>query len=70
MLKLFTTPTCAYCVQVKKYLEAKSVPYTVQEAEGQEYQELASKYGYTVPLVYNGKDGMVGFNIAKLNSLI
>lgn len=55
---------------VQKYLKNKKIPFMTKPAEGVEYSELANKFGFTVPLVFNGKDGMVGFNIAKLNTLI
>lgn len=69
MIHVYTRPSCAYCPMVKKYLDSKGVQYEVHEAEGAEYQALADRYGFTVPLVYNGTDGMVGFNIARLKAL-
>lgn len=72
MITIFTRENCAYCPMVKKYLDIKGVEYEVKEAEGLQYADLSTKYGYTVPLVYNSvkDDGHVGYNIAKLNALI
>lgn len=70
MITIYKRENCAYCPMVCKYLDKKSVEYEVKEADGKEYLELSKIYGYTVPLVFNGKDGMVGYNIMKLNMLI
>ena len=70
MVKIFTRPQCAYCPQVKKYLDNKGIPYETFEAEGEEYETIANQFGFSVPLIYNGQDGMTGFDIGKLNRLL
>lgn len=55
---------------VKKYLGTKNVDYKELQAEGEEYEQLANLYGFTVPLVVNGDRGMVGYNISQLKQLI
>lgn len=70
MITIFSRENCAYCPMVKKYLEHKGVKYEEKPAEGQEYEKLSALYGFTVPLVWNGKDGMVGYSIPRLNQLI
>lgn len=72
MITVFTTESCAYCKQVRRYLDSKDVPYVVEEATGEAYKRLSAKYGFSVPLIYNSeKDaGMVGYDIAKLKELV
>lgn len=71
MIKIFTREHCAYCPQVKRYYDTKGVKYEVFDAEGDDYAELSSRFGFTVPLVYNPENnlGMVGFNILKLKEI-
>lgn len=70
MVKVFTRASCAFCPMVKKYLAYKQIPYEELPAEGEEYMNLAIKYGGTVPLVINGDKGMVGYNIPQLNQVL
>lgn len=71
MVQIYTTPTCAYCKLVEKYLNRKGIPFETREAsEATEYPSLAQKFGFTVPLIINGDKGMVGFDIVKLNALV
>ena len=70
-LIIYSTPTCAYCKQTKIYLDKKNVPYEERSAlTAPEYPELANKYGFSVPLVYNGSTGFVGWQLDKLNAMI
>lgn len=71
MIHIFKTPTCAYCVQVMRVLDHWKIRYEVHEAEGEQYTELAYRFGMTVPLVYNDIKGMgmVGYDIPKLKAL-
>lgn len=73
MITIYKTPTCAYCHQTASYLDKKGVAYEmidVSERHNQEYANLASLYGHTVPLVTNGVDTFCGWNLAKLNAMI
>jgi len=72
MIRIYTTPTCAYCPMVKKYLDMKSIPYESKDALTDPiYPALANKYGMTVPLIYNTEtdQGTVGYNISNLNKI-
>lgn len=78
---IYTTPTCAYCPMVKKYLEGKGIQYqTVNlEEEPQTRQELFELLGaMTVPITKIERtinrarfvNYVVGWNVAKLNEAI
>lgn len=73
MILIFSTPTCVYCKQVKRYLDHKGIKWEERDAyTDPQYAELSRLYGMTVPLVYNpvSNKGMVGYNIGALNDLI
>lgn len=71
MILIYSTPTCAFCVQVKKYLDKVGVAWEERDAlTDPNYPDLANRFGMTVPLVYNGIDGMVGWNITRLKELL
>lgn len=71
---LFTTQTCAFCPQLKNYLNSKSVKYeTIDITNDRETSlELQKKYrALTVPvLVREDGEFMVGINMSKLASLL
>jgi len=71
---LYTSQTCAYCEQLKKFLGMKSAEYeTVDIANDLETrQELQRKYSaVTVPvLVREDGEYMVGFNLSKAASMV
>ena len=71
MITVFKRPNCAYCPMVVKYLTHINVEFHVREAEGEFYNNLAQKFGVSVPLVYNQEtgDGMTGYNIARLKEI-
>ena len=71
MVTIYSTPTCAYCAQVKKYLEMKNISYTEKSAlDSPEYQDLANRYGYSVPLITYKDQGMVGYDLPKLIKML
>ena len=71
---LFTTQTCAFCPQLKNYLNSKSVKYeTIDITNDRETSlELQKKYrALTVPvLVREDGEFMVGINMSKLANLL
>lgn len=73
-ITIFTTNTCAYCVMVKRWLDAKGHNYDVvnldQNPERQA-EALALSGALTVPVTVVTKDDetkevVVGYNLAKL----
>lgn len=70
---IYTTPTCAYCTQVKKYLDNKGVAYeTVDlEEDPQTRQKLFDKLGaMTVPITNIGERWIIGWKPAELAGAI
>lgn len=68
---IFTRKDCAYCPMAKKLFDMNKIEYEEQLADGTEYLELSSLYGYNVPLIYNRrtKQGTTGYSVAKLLNL-
>ena len=77
-ITVYTTNTCAYCVQVKKWLDTKGVTYNVVNLDEQpdKQREIYEKSGaLTVPvtLVENedkSEDVVIGFNLPRLASVV
>lgn len=76
---IYTRTTCAYCVQVKKYLDMKNQSYEVINLD--ERPELAEEVirksgAMTVPVVTISEDGgdervaSIGWNPAALNAAL
>jgi glutaredoxin 3 len=73
-ITIYTTNTCAYCVMVKKWLDAKSHPYNVinlDEQPEKQAEALQLSGALTVPITVvtkedDSKEVVVGFNLAKL----
>lgn len=70
---VFTTSNCAYCGMVKKWLTAKSVPFTevnLDKHPDRQQEAIKISGAMTVPvtLIENGskKDVIVGYNLSKL----
>lgn len=73
-ITIFTTNTCAYCVMVKKWLDAKGHSYEVVNLDTnpeRQAEALALSGALTVPVTVvtkqdDSKEVVVGFNLAKL----
>jgi glutaredoxin 3 len=73
-ITIFTTNTCAYCVMVKKYLDAKGHAYNVvnlDEHPERQAEALQLSGALTVPVTVITKDDdtrevVVGYNLARL----
>lgn len=73
-ITIFTTNTCAYCVMVKKWLNAKGHAYeevNVEEHPERQAEALAVSGQLAVPVTVVTKDDdsrevIVGYNLAKL----
>lgn len=73
-ITIFTTNTCAYCVMVKRWLDAKGHSYEVvnldQNPERQA-EALALSGALTVPVTVvtkqdDSREVVVGYNLSKL----
>lgn len=71
---IFTTNTCAYCVMVKKYLNAKGVGYDVvnlDEHPERQAEALQLSGALTVPITVvtkqdDSREVVIGYNLTKL----
>lgn len=73
-ITIFTTNTCAYCVMVKKYLDAKGHAYNVVNLDEQperQAEALQLSGALTVPVTVvtkedDSREVVVGYNLARL----
>ena len=73
MIKVYSTPSCAYCVTLKKFLTEKGIEFEaidVSENEA-ELQQMIDKSGQMgVPVVEIDGQIVVGFNKSKILELL
>jgi glutaredoxin 3 len=72
-VKVYSTPTCTYCVILKKYLEEKGVEYEdIDVSQNEEVQkEMIEKSGQMgVPVSEINGEIIVGFDKAKIEKLL
>jgi glutaredoxin 3 len=70
---VYSTPTCPYCKRVKDYLTQKKVAFTdynVAEDREKAKEMIQKTKQMGVPVVVVGDDIVIGFNQAKLDSLL
>ncbi len=72
-IKIYTTPTCAYCKMAKEYMKGKGVDFKeynfAQDREAlQEMEQLTDLR--SVPVITCGQDVMVGFDPDRLDQMI
>ena len=73
VVKVYSTPTCPYCVMAKEYLKQKNIDFqtidvSVNQAAVEEMVKLTGQMGVPV-IVVDGKP-VVGFDKAKIDSLL
>ena len=71
-LRVFTTPTCSYCVKVKNWLKEQGCSFTeldiTRDVEAlREWRALSGGIG--VPVVSHGKDLVIGFDPDRMARL-
>jgi len=73
MIKVYSTPSCVYCVTLKKFLTEKGIEFEaidVSENEA-ELQQMIDKSGQMgVPVVEIDGQIVVGFNKSKILELL
>ena len=70
---IYSTPTCHFCHMAKDFFKANNVAFTDYNVASDmtKRQEMMSKSGQMgVPVIYIGNDMVVGFDKAKLSSLL
>lgn len=73
MIKVYSTPTCAYCVTLKKFLKEKGVEFQDVDVSQNEQllQEMIDRSGQMgVPVLYIDGQIVVGFNRNKIMELL
>ena len=70
---VYSTPTCPYCKRAKDYLTQKGIPFTdynVGEDREKAKEMIQKSKQMGVPVIVVDDDVIVGFNQAKLDSLL
>ncbi|HEY82954.1 MAG TPA: glutaredoxin family protein [Dehalococcoidia bacterium] len=70
---IYSTPTCPYCKRAKEYLTQKGIPFTEYDvaADRDKAKEMIQKSKQMgVPVILVDDEVIVGFNQAKLDSLL
>lgn len=75
---IYSTTTCPYCKMLKDYLDAKNIPYTEKmvDTDSAARDEMAAVSGgflgvpYTVITKDGSKEGIIGFDKGKLDSIL
>ncbi len=72
-VKVYSTPTCPYCVTLKRFLEQNDVEFEeIDISEDEEaLEEMKEKSGQSgVPVVEIGEEVIVGFEKEKIKQLL
>lgn len=71
MVKIYTSPTCAYCPKTKKFLDKLGVKYEERNVEDREYAEEAYKLSgvTTVPIISYDNQVIIGPQFGLLAKL-
>ena len=70
---IYSTPTCPYCKRAKDYLTQKGIAYTdynVGEDREKAKEMIQKSKQMGVPVIVVDGEFLVGFNQAKLDSLL
>ena len=71
-VKIFTTPTCAYCKMAKEFFKQNNIQYEEVDvvSNTQARDEMIHKSGQMgVPVIFVGDDIVVGFDKRRLSEL-
>ncbi|OGN00740.1 MAG: NrdH-redoxin [Candidatus Yanofskybacteria bacterium RIFCSPLOWO2_02_FULL_43_10] len=73
MIKIYTTPTCAYCKMAKEYFKSKNFEYeeynvATDTAKQKEMIEKTGQFG--VPVIDIDGKIIIGFDRTKINELL
>jgi len=72
-VKIYSTPTCPYCIRLKDYLKQKNIDFvnfdvSQDKAALEEMVELTGQMG--VPVIVIDKEHIVGFNKPEIDNLL
>lgn len=72
-IKVYSTPTCPYCVTLKEFLKEKGFPYQDIDVsqDKQSLDEMVEKTGqFGVPVVDIDGQSVIGFDREKIMQLL
>lgn len=72
-VKVYSTPTCPYCIRLKDYLKQNNISFvnidvSQNKAALEEMVELTGQMG--VPVIVIDKEHIVGFNKPEIDALL
>jgi glutaredoxin 3 len=70
---MFTTPTCSFCTQAKRYFKEKRIRFTEVDVSRDitAARDLQRRTGQTgVPVIMINNRPIVGFNKPKINQML
>lgn len=72
-IKIYSTPTCPWCVQAKEYFKGKNIAFedidvAQDEAKAREMVKLSGQMG--VPVISIDDEIIVGFDQARIEEII
>jgi glutaredoxin 3 len=68
---VYTSDTCTYCGAAKDYLKQKGVQYEEKNIKDVTYRKELMAMGYmSVPVIKIGEEVVLGFDQAKIDSLL
>jgi len=73
MIKVYSTPTCPYCITLKKFLKEKGIDFSDIDvsSDEKELQEMIDKSGQMgVPVININGEIVVGFDRNKIIELL
>lgn len=72
-IKIYTTPTCPFCLKAKEYFKKRGVQYTeynvAQDKEALEEMRRISG-GRSVPVIVAGEEVMIGFDQSRIEKIL
>jgi len=72
-IKIYTTPTCAYCKMAKDYFKKNNLEYQEYDVtqDAQKRQELVDRsHQFGVPVIDIDGKLIIGFDRAKINQIL
>ena len=72
-VKVYSTPSCPWCVRAKEYLKGKNIPFedidvAADTAKAKEMVQVSGQMG--VPVITVDSEVIIGFDQNKLNQLL
>ncbi|MGQ9602303.1 MAG: glutaredoxin family protein [Candidatus Bipolaricaulia bacterium] len=72
-VKVYTTPTCPWCMRVKQFLDERGIPYEEYDVseDASRAEEMIRKSGQMgVPVIEVDGEIVVGFDRSRLEELL